>query len=83
MSDCCGARSCMTMGGRVATAMRGRRPGGDLDVVGGIYGALTDLKSAAVAANVEMFPDAANLAAIARYVERGVFPWEKLRCRSM
>lgn len=38
---------------------------------------LTALKSAAVAANVEVFSDADNRRAIARYVERGIFPWEK------
>ena len=39
---------------------------------------LRDLKSPAVAANREIFSDAGNLQAIARYVEQGVFPWEKL-----
>ena len=39
---------------------------------------LRDLKSLAVAANLEIFSDAENLQAIARYVEQGVFPWEKL-----
>jgi len=38
---------------------------------------LADLKSSAVAANLEVFSDASNLAAIARYVEQGLFPWEK------
>lgn len=38
---------------------------------------LQDLKSLAVAANREVFSDADNLRAIARYVEQGVFPWEK------
>jgi len=38
---------------------------------------LQDLKSQAVAANLEVFADADNLLAITRYVERGVFPWEK------
>ena len=38
---------------------------------------LQDLKSRAVAANREMFSDAENLQAITRYVEQGVFPWEK------
>jgi polyketide biosynthesis enoyl-CoA hydratase PksH len=38
---------------------------------------LADLKSPAVAANLEIFSDAGNLAAIARYVEDGLFPWEK------
>lgn len=39
---------------------------------------LQDLKSPAVAANLEVFSDANNLQAITRYVEHGVFPWEKL-----
>lgn len=38
---------------------------------------LHDLKPAALAANVEVFSDMENLRAITRYVERGVFPWEK------
>lgn len=38
---------------------------------------LADLKSQAVAANLEVFSDASNVEAIARYVEHGVFPWEK------
>lgn len=38
---------------------------------------LQDLKSAAVAGNREVFSDSANLQAITRYVEHGVFPWEK------
>ncbi len=38
---------------------------------------LQDLKSQAVAANLEVFADADNLLAITQYVERGVFPWEK------
>jgi 3-carboxymethyl-3-hydroxy-acyl-[acp] dehydratase len=38
---------------------------------------LQNLKSPAVAANLEIFSDADNLQAIARYVEQGVFPWEK------
>ncbi len=37
---------------------------------------LRDLKSAAVAGNVEISSDAGNLQAITRFVERGVFPWE-------
>lgn len=37
---------------------------------------LQSLKATAVAGNREVFADAANLQAIARYVERGVFPWE-------
>jgi polyketide biosynthesis enoyl-CoA hydratase PksH len=38
---------------------------------------LQELKSPAVAANGEMFADAGNLQAIVRYVEHGVFPWER------
>ncbi len=38
---------------------------------------LLDLKSPAVAANREIFSDAGNLQAITRYVEHGLFPWEK------
>jgi polyketide biosynthesis enoyl-CoA hydratase PksH len=37
---------------------------------------LLDLKSAAVAANREIFSDAGNLQNITRYVEHGLFPWE-------
>jgi len=42
-----------------------------------IAGPLAELKSRAVAANREIFSDADNVTAIARYVEHGVFPWEK------
>lgn len=38
---------------------------------------LRDLKAPAVAGNIEVFSDAVNLQAITRYVEQGVFPWEK------
>lgn len=38
---------------------------------------LQDLKTPAVAANREMFSDAGNLQAITRYIEEGLFPWEK------
>jgi 3-carboxymethyl-3-hydroxy-acyl-[acp] dehydratase len=38
---------------------------------------LADLKAPAVAANLEVFSDPENLAGIARYVQHGVFPWEK------
>jgi polyketide biosynthesis enoyl-CoA hydratase PksH len=38
---------------------------------------LPELKAPAVAGNLEVFSDAANLQAITRYVEHGVFPWEK------
>jgi polyketide biosynthesis enoyl-CoA hydratase PksH len=36
-----------------------------------------ELKRQAVAANLEFLSDPVNLAGIARYVERGVFPWER------
>jgi polyketide biosynthesis enoyl-CoA hydratase PksH len=36
-----------------------------------------ELKAPAVAANREIFSDPENLRAITRYVEHGVFPWEK------
>lgn len=39
---------------------------------------LQELKSSAVADNLEMFSDTENLQTITRYVEQGVFPWEKL-----
>jgi polyketide biosynthesis enoyl-CoA hydratase PksH len=42
-----------------------------------IGGPLQDLRSPAVAGNMEVFSDPANLQAIARYVEHGIFPWEK------
>ncbi|HKO55147.1 MAG TPA: enoyl-CoA hydratase/isomerase [Thermoanaerobaculia bacterium] len=38
---------------------------------------LQELKTPAVAANQEIFADGANLQAITRYVEHGIFPWEK------
>jgi polyketide biosynthesis enoyl-CoA hydratase PksH len=38
---------------------------------------LQELKAPAVAANREIFSDPENLRAITRYVEHGVFPWEK------
>ncbi|KIH86010.1 enoyl-CoA hydratase/isomerase [Pseudomonas batumici] len=38
---------------------------------------LAGLKSSAIAGNLEVFSDPANLKAIIRYVESGVFPWEK------
>lgn len=41
-----------------------------------VSGPLPDLKSAAIAGNREVFSDDANLQAIARYVEKGLFPWE-------
>ena len=46
------------------------------DYVSRIGLSLHDLKAPAVAGNREVFTDAANLQAIARYVEHGVFPWE-------
>lgn len=39
---------------------------------------LQELKSTAIADNLEMFSDTENLQIITRYVEQGVFPWEKL-----
>lgn len=45
--------------------------------MGRIATPLHDLKATAVAGNLETFTDPANLQAITRYVERGVFPWEK------
>jgi polyketide biosynthesis enoyl-CoA hydratase PksH len=42
-----------------------------------ISGPLQELKSPAVAANREIFSDADNLHAITRYVDEGLFPWEK------
>lgn len=41
-----------------------------------VNGPLPDLKPAAIAGNREVFSDDANLQAIARYVEKGLFPWE-------
>ena len=38
---------------------------------------LQELKSPAIAGNREVFTDAANLQSITRYVEKGIFPWEK------
>lgn len=38
---------------------------------------LQDLRAAAVAGNLEVFTDPENLQGIVRYVERGIFPWEK------
>jgi polyketide biosynthesis enoyl-CoA hydratase PksH len=43
----------------------------------GLSSALSEQKPRAVAANREVFSDPENLAAITRYVERGVFPWER------
>ena len=42
---------------------------------------LPDLRAAAVAGNVEIFSDRANLAAITRYVDQGLFPWESADAR--
>lgn len=44
--------------------------------INSIHGSLADLKRPAIAANIEMFSDARNLNAIARFVEHGTFPWE-------
>lgn len=38
---------------------------------------LARVKAAALDANREMFADPANTAGIARYVEKGLLPWEK------
>ncbi|HYK02064.1 MAG TPA: enoyl-CoA hydratase/isomerase [Thermoanaerobaculia bacterium] len=38
---------------------------------------LRDLRASAVAGNLEVFSDTVNLQAITRYVEHGLFPWEK------
>jgi polyketide biosynthesis enoyl-CoA hydratase PksH len=43
----------------------------------GMSAPLQALKSPAVAANREIFSDPDNLHAITRYVEQGLFPWEK------
>lgn len=45
--------------------------------MGGIGQPLQAQKAPAVAANVGMFSDPANLRAIIDYVENGVFPWER------
>lgn len=37
---------------------------------------LEDLRAPAVAANREIYSDIANLQAITRYIEKGLFPWE-------
>jgi polyketide biosynthesis enoyl-CoA hydratase PksH len=41
-----------------------------------IHQALSDCRQNALAANAEVFSDAANLEGIRRYVESGLFPWE-------
>jgi polyketide biosynthesis enoyl-CoA hydratase PksH len=38
---------------------------------------LHELKPSAIAGNLEVFSDPHNVKAITRYVERGIFPWEK------
>jgi polyketide biosynthesis enoyl-CoA hydratase PksH len=38
---------------------------------------LSELRAPAVAANLEIFSDPSNLEGVARYVEHGLFPWEK------
>jgi len=45
--------------------------------MGHVGAPLLDLKGPAVAANREIFADTDNLSAISRYVDHGVFPWEK------
>jgi len=45
--------------------------------MGRINSSLAELKPIAVNANLEMFSDADNLNAIARYVQEGIFPWVK------
>jgi polyketide biosynthesis enoyl-CoA hydratase PksH len=42
----------------------------------GLVPALAEFRSRAVEGNLEVFTDAANQRAIARYLETGVFPWE-------
>jgi polyketide biosynthesis enoyl-CoA hydratase PksH len=44
----------------------------------GMSGTLSEQKPRAIAANLEVFSDQGNLDAITRYVERGVFPWERV-----
>ncbi|HYC89897.1 MAG TPA: enoyl-CoA hydratase/isomerase [Thermoanaerobaculia bacterium] len=44
--------------------------------MGRIGAPLGELKQAAVDGNLEVFSDPANLQAITRYVEHGLFPWE-------
>jgi polyketide biosynthesis enoyl-CoA hydratase PksH len=44
--------------------------------VGELDGSLRAAKDKALAANLEVFSDAGNLAKIARYVDTGKFPWE-------
>jgi polyketide biosynthesis enoyl-CoA hydratase PksH len=41
-----------------------------------LQGNLADIRPRAIAGNQEVFSDPTNLAAIVRYVERGIFPWE-------
>lgn len=42
-----------------------------------LRGAVVDDRRAAIAANREVFADPSNIANITRYVETGVFPWER------
>lgn len=42
-----------------------------------LRGAVADDRRAAIAANKEVFSDPSNLAGISRYVETGLFPWER------
>jgi polyketide biosynthesis enoyl-CoA hydratase PksH len=41
-----------------------------------LHGDLEATRPQAIAGNLEVFSDPANLAGIVRYVERGIFPWE-------
>jgi polyketide biosynthesis enoyl-CoA hydratase PksH len=43
----------------------------------GMSGHLSEQKPRAIAANLEVFSDPENLDAIKRYVDRGLFPWER------
>jgi polyketide biosynthesis enoyl-CoA hydratase PksH len=42
-----------------------------------INGSLVEMKKPALAGNLEIFSDPANLAGINRYVQTGLFPWEE------
>lgn len=45
--------------------------------INGMNPILTNAKNIALATNTEVFSDEENLLAIRRYVEQGIFPWEK------
>lgn len=45
--------------------------------INGINPILTNVKDIALETNAEVFSDEENLLAIRRYVEQGIFPWEK------